>query len=379
MNRSSLRILMVLRAPLGGLYRHVIDLTQALSERGHQVGIVMDSTHSDAHTDARLQALSQPPALGVYRFPIPRLIGPGDIVATWRIRDIARRQRIDVLHGHGAKGGFNARLARIGAKTRVCAYTPHGGVLNYDLDSLVGKLLRRIEKMLLPATDMALFESNYVKTEFQRQIGAAPPLSPVIHNGLAPDEFSPLDPALADFDFAFVGELRPVKGIDFLLAALAGVKRADGSPATLIIGGGGPDEDKIRDQIKALNLGGRVLLVGVEPARRVFARARFTILPSLAESLPYVALEAAAAHKPLIATNVGGLREIFGPTASSLLPPSNAPALQGAMQKMIDHPDQAEAEMQARLEWISSRFSIHSMVENIESTYLEALERRMVN
>ncbi len=379
MNRSALRVLMVLRAPLGGLYRHVIDLTQALSQRGHKVGIVMDSVQSDAQTDARLLQLSLPPALGVYRFPIPRLIGFGDIAATWRIRDIARRQRVDVLHGHGAKGGFNARLARLGAKKRICAYTPHGGVLNYEHNSTVGRLLRRIEKMLLPVTDTAIFESDFVKTEFQRQIGAVPTLSPVIHNGLAPDEFVPLDPELADFDFAFVGEMRRVKGIGFLLDALTGVTRASGRPATLIIGGAGPEEENIRDQIKALNLEERVLLVGVKPARQVFARARFAIMPSLAESLPYVALEAAAAHKPLIATNVGGVNEIFGPTKASLLPPSDVTALAAAMQAMIDDPDRAKAEMQARLEWISSRFSIQLMVENIENTYLEALERRITN
>ncbi len=151
------------------------------------------------------------------------------------------------------------------------------------------------------------------------------------------------------------------------------MKRKDGSGASLIIAGGGPDEEKIRQQIVDLGLSHRVEMVGVKPAREVFEQARAVIVPSLAESLPYVVLEAAAAQKPVLATNVGGISEIFGPTSGALLPAKNVEALKTAMQNNIAHPDKAKKEMQTRLKWIKETFSTEKMVNGIESVYQNAL------
>ncbi|MCF6302393.1 MAG: glycosyltransferase family 4 protein [Devosiaceae bacterium] len=370
-----LRILMILRAPVGGLYRHVIDLTDELSKRGHQVGLVMDSSHVDAQTDQRISCLQTPPALGVQRFPIPRLIGPADLSATLRIRSLAKKLKVDVLHGHGAKGGFNARLASLGRANTVATYTPHGGVLNYDKDTPVGRILRIIERMLLGFTDALLFESAFAKAAFEEQIGKVSCLGPVILNGLLPQDFTPLDAKLAEFDFAYVGELRLIKGINYMLDALVNVKRADGTGATLILGGGGPQKADLEQQIDQLGLKGRVTMVGVQPALSVFSRGRIAIMPSLAESLPYVALEAAGASKPLIATDVGGVKEIFGPTAPALLPAKSAGALYTAMQNTLDDPVAAQREMEVRLEWIKAHFSIKKMTDDIEQAYYECLQR----
>lgn len=366
---------MVLRAPVGGLYRHVIDLTEEMTKHGHQIGLIMDSSLSDPQTDQRLLGLSVTPALGVHRIPIPRLLGPSDLTAAMRIRSIAKDVGADILHGHGAKGGFNARLASIGVKQQAAIYTPHGGVLHFAKSSMVGKVLRGLEKMLLKATDAVIFESQFAKDAFGSQIGAVPSLDPVVHNGLLPIEFTPLDPKLATFDFAYVGEIRKLKGIHILLDALVDVKRADGTPATLIIGGGGPDKDMIAAQIERLGLSQRVEMVGVQPALRVFERGGNAVMPSLAESLPYVALEAAAAGKPLLASDVGGVKEIFGPTAHALLPAGNVGALSKAMQECIDAPEIAQQQMHTRLAWIKDNFSIEKMTSGIEATYIEALSR----
>jgi len=367
---------MILRAPIGGLYRHVMDLSEALSLRGHQIGLIMDNGARDAHTNERLGALSLAPALGVHKMPISRLLGLHDLSTTYNIRKIVRQKNVSILHGHGAKGGFNARLARMSSRQTIAVYTPHGGVLHYGRTSMIGKTLRGIEKIILPLTDAMIFESNFAKASFEEQIGPAPRLGEVIYNGLAPGEFAPLSPDLAEFDFSFVGELRALKGVNFLLKALVEVTRVNGSPATLIIAGAGPDENKIRDQIAKLGLSERVHLAGVRPAREIFARARNVVMPSLAESLPYVALEAAAAAKPLLATDVGGVKEIFGPTASSLLPPSDVAALRKAMQGQIDDPQAAASEMRLRLDWVKANFSMELMTSAIENIYYKALAQR---
>lgn len=376
MSERPLRILMVFRAPVGGLYRHVIDLTQALAERGHEVGLVMDSLTSDAQTDQRLSELTYAPSFGVHRIPMPRFLGPGDFTANWKVRQLANRFDVDVLHGHGAKGGFNARLARVGNQKRVALYTPHGGVINYRPSSLTGKFLRWIEARLLAITDGVIFESAFAQSAFESQVTRVPSLRPVVHNGLGAGEFVPLPAEAATYDFSYVGELRGAKGLDYLLEAMVDLKRPDGTPATMILGGGGPETERLMELTQKLNLTDRLNFVGVQPAREVFVQGRCVVLPSLAESLPYVALEAAAANKPLIATDVGGIHEIFGPTKDSLIPAADSMALGKAMQSAIDNPEAAQSEAETRLAFVRDNFSISKMADEIVATYRDALGRR---
>ena len=106
--------------------------------------------------------------------------------------------------------------------------------------------------------------------------------------------------------------------------------------------GDGPARAELEARIAELGLASRITLVGAQPARAMFARGRAVVVPSLAESLPYVVLEAAAAGLPVIATKVGGIAEIFGPTAGSLLPPGDAEALARAMSRVLDDPASAQ-------------------------------------
>lgn len=367
---------MVLRTPVGGLYRHVIDLTDALGARGHAVGLVMDSLTSDAQTDQRLNALTHPPALGVFRTPMPRLLGAGDITANFVVRKLAKKHAVQILHGHGAKGGFNARLARIGTSRRVALYTPHGGVLNYKPDQFSGRIMRWIEARLLPHTDGVIFESVHAQKTFEAEIAPVPCLRPVVHNGLNDAEFEPLPDNSIAHDFAYVGELSVAKGLTHLFDALAGFKRADGQAVRLIVGGGGRDVQALKDHARQLGITDQLNFVGVMPAREVFAQAHCVILPSLAESLPYVVLEAAAAMKPVIATNVGGVHEIFGPTADKLVPPANTEALRKAMQTVLDDPVAARQEAEIRNRFVRDNFNIAKMAEEIIATYRQALAGR---
>lgn len=376
MSDQPLNILMVLRAPVGGLYRHVIDLSNELGRRGHKIGFLMDNLTGDAQTDARIADMAYPPALGVHRTPIPRLIGPGDLTATSKVRALADKLDISVLHGHGAKGGFNARLARIGQKGRVALYTPHGGILNYHPGSLVGTVLRRIEAMLLGSTDAVIFESTYAQSAFEEQIAPVTCLRPVIYNGLSEKEFVPIETEAPEYDFSYVGELREAKGLGYLLEAMVGLTNADGQPARIILGGGGPDREQLEDRAKELGISERLNFVGVQPARSVFAQARAVVLPSLAESLPYVLLEAAAARMPLVATDVGGVYEIFGPTADKLIPAADADVLRHAMQDLLDHPEQTRQETERRYEHVKNTFSVEHMTDQILDTYRLALARR---
>ncbi|MEZ5873700.1 MAG: glycosyltransferase family 4 protein [Hyphomicrobiales bacterium] len=132
---SNFRILHCLRAPVGGLFRHVHDLAIGQAELGAEVGVVCDSRTGGSEIDVALSRLEDSCSLGVTRLPMTRRPGLNDWHTYRKIRKIANKLDVDVLHGHGAKGGAYARLAgrklrkRRGTKV---VYTPHGGVLHYS-------------------------------------------------------------------------------------------------------------------------------------------------------------------------------------------------------------------------------------------------------
>lgn len=371
-----MRILMILRAPVGGLFRHVGDLTEALASRGHQIAVVADRDGGDAQTEERLARLAPSAALGVFRLPLPRLLGVADVTTPLRLAGLARRLGIEVAHGHGAKGGFAARLVRLAGGVPVALYTPHGGVLHYPPRSATGRIFRGIERALLRQTDAIVFESAFARAAFIAGIAEPNCSAPIIHNGLKASEFVPVDPRPDAHDFVFIGELRELKGIRYLLEALPKLRRPDGNPARLVMAGDGPDKAAFTELIANLGLTDRVELAGVRPAREMFSRGRCVVVPSLAESLPYVVLEAAAAGRPVIATKVGGVPEIFGPTSQSLIPQRNGSALAAAMSGFLADPAAAAREAEIRLDYIAPRFSVEHMTGAIEALYGQLLERR---
>jgi glycosyltransferase involved in cell wall biosynthesis len=101
---------------------------------------------------------------------------------------------------------------------------------------------------------------------------------------------------------------------------------------------------------------------------------RIMAVPSRAESLPYVVLEAAAGGKPLITTRVGGIPEIYGPLSDALIPPADAASLAQAIAQALDHPD-TMAEITGKLRaQVMALFSVERMAEGVLTAYQTALE-----
>lgn len=371
---ETLNILHVLRAPVGGLFRHVADLSRAQTAAGHRVGIVCCSEAGDSLTEARLHELSPALALGIERIAMAREIDWRDLTATRAVHRHARAFGADVLHGHGAKGGAYARIAAARLKHQghdvTAVYTPHGGSLHYAPKSLKGRLFMALERRLAPHTDGIVFESVYSSRVYAAQVAPRHALtSRVIPNGIGPDELEPVAASAEAADFVYVGELRHLKGVDLLLEALAGLSRP--TPPTVVVVGDGPDAEKFRNQSNALGLATRVRFPGAMPARRAFALGRSLVMPSRAESFPYIVLEAAAAAVPLIATSVGGIPEIVAGTNIELVRPDDGTALRAVMQRHLDQPEQAAADARALQRIVAERYTITTMATAIEEFYRE--------
>ena len=363
-----LRILHVLRSPVGGLFRHVTDLARGQAARGHQVGIVADSTTGGERADAAFEALSGDLALGLNRIAMSRHIGLSDLAAQRLVALRTVQTNADVVHGHGAKGGAYARLIAAGPALRV--YTPHGGSLHYDRGSPVGLMYLTLERVLMARTDLFLFESAFGRDAFVAKIGVPRCVVRIVHNGVTADEFTPVVPQADATDLVFVGELRVLKGVDVLLDALALIRR-DGRALSATIVGDGPDAASFRAQAERLGLT-EVRFVGAMPARAAFALGRCLVIPSRAESLPYIVLEAAAAAIPLITTRVGGIPEIFGPQTERLVPPADVAALAAAITGAAADPERARNEALTLRARVASEFSADAMTDAVLAGYAQA-------
>lgn len=377
MSSAPLRIVHCLRAPVGGLFRHVCDLAEAQAARGHLVGVVADATTGGPAAAARFARLARSCSLGIERFPMSRLPGPGDLSTAGHVVTLARRWAPDVLHGHGAKGGLYARLAgtwlRKGGNRPIRAYTPHGGSLHYSARSAAGLVFLSAERFLARRTDTFLFESEFGLKAFSDKVCTPTGVVRIVHNGLSSAEFEPVVPAPDAADFVFVGELRALKGVDTLLRAL--IRFDGGSGPTAVIVGDGPDGDLLRKAAADTGLAGRVRFAGAMPARDAFRLGRCLVVPSRAESLPYVVLEAAAARLPVVATDVGGIPEILGAQASRLVPPNDPARLAGAMAEILEDPEMARRQADALADDVAQRFSINSMADDVLGAYAAALGR----
>lgn len=371
-----LRIVHCFRSPVGGIFRHVRDLTEAQVAAGHQVGIVCDSTTGGDFEERLFTDLKGSLALGVHRTPMQRHIGLGDLASAWRTYRIIKELQPDVLHGHGAKGGVYARLfgslLRVSRSRVARLYSPHGGSLHYDERTVTGRVFFTLERLMERFTDHLLFVSDYERQTFRRKIGVPRPPSSLVYNGLRPAEFEPVLPGPGAADLLYIGMMRDLKGPDLFIEALAGAETKLGRPLRAVMVGDGDDRPRYEEMVARLGLAERVVFHKPMPARQAFALARMIVVPSRAEAMPYIVLEALAAGMPMIASAVGGIPEIFGIGSPALVEPDPM-QLAVRMAFALGDPQAYRALMPSGRE-LRSRFGADVMAREIERAYFAALD-----
>lgn len=373
---AGLRIVHVLRAPMGGVLRHVRDLALAQTAAGHAVGLICDVPGTPGYNEDTLTQLEGSLDLGVNRVPMARSAGFGDVASARQVLAILKILLPDVVHGHGAKGGVYARA--IGGQANLKArparfYSPHGGSLHYDPKSRGGRLYLAVERMLERACEGILFVAEYERETYTAKIGVPRCATRIVLNGLTEAEFEPVAPTPDAADFLFIGELRILKGPDLFVGALERLRAEGHDGIRAVMVGAGPDRDAIISQIEKAGLKDAIALHGPMPARQAFALARTVVMPSRAEAMPYIVLEALAASKPLIASRVGGIPEILGTDSGALIAPT-LDAVGTAMRRDLEEPGWLAAQMPEGSA-LKARFSAPAMAQAITDAYRDALAR----
>ena len=173
-----------------------------------------------------------------------------------------------------------------------------------------------------------------------------------------------------------VGTLRSVKGHKYLIQAIPLI--LDKFPHTrLVLVGDGPLRSELERLAEKLKVRERIMFLGYRPdVSELMNIFDIFILPSLSEGLSNVLLEAMAASKPVIATNVGGNPEVVEDGRTGLLvPPKDPKKIAEAVNELLDNKNKRLEMGKAGLERVKEKFSISKTVREYKEVYLEVLHK----
>jgi glycosyltransferase involved in cell wall biosynthesis len=281
-------------------------------------------------------------------------------------------------HGYGATtfGRIAARWLRI------------GNVLHEHANLTDTPWFQKIpDRLLNPVTDVAIAVSESTREFCIRARKLSPERVKKVYLGAPLDEFAPFSPearrtARERLGFGpeekivgTVTRLMESKGNHYLVeaASILARKRSD---VRIAIVGEGPLGSELQGQARDLGISGRVSFLGfqrdVAPAIAAFD---VSVFPSLWEGTPLTVFEAMAMKKPIVATNVDGLRDVLADGDNALVvPPKDAGALARALERVLDEPGLAPRLSESARE-SSRRFDIRTFVRKMERLYELLVDR----
>jgi glycosyltransferase involved in cell wall biosynthesis len=367
---NSKRIMFIVNClDIGGAEVQVMRLAVGMIKRAWQVSVV---------SLIPLGPLAQPlRESGAEVFTLGMRPGIPNPTAILRLRRIIRRVRPEVVHSHIIHANILARITRLFAPVPVLVCTAHNLVESGRVLESCYRYTDRLGDLLTNVSQAAV--DRYV------EIGAAPKERiRFMPNGLDLAAF-PCDPvervrlrkelACDDrFVWLAVGRFRVQKDYPNMLRAFAAASADRPERSVLLIAGSGPTEHEARQLAEALKLNDRVRFLGIRtdvPALMNMADA--FLLSSAWEGMPLVLQEAAASKLPIVATDVGGNREVaLDGKSAFLVPARDASALAGAMRRMTDlSPEQRLAMARAGFDHVVSHYDIDRVLDRWESIYQE--------
>ncbi len=302
------------------------------------------------------------------------------------IAELLRDNAVDIPHTHGGIAGLYGRLAARKAGTPAVVHTVHGIHYLHYRNPAAKRAFIALERRLSRFTDAVVFVSAADMEKAVRLRLALPPKARIIRNGVTPIARERLrDPAAVRAELGAVGKplvvavsrLHRQKGVEFLLRAVPLV-RAEIPDVRVVVAGGGPLAKRLGTELKALRIVDNAALLGErKDALDILAAADLFVLPSLWEGLPYVLVEAAALGKPIVATDIDGVREVIRSGATGVLvPPRDPGALAASILLLLKDKAFADSLGAAARAEIPPKFSIERMMGETESLYLEVLSRK---
>jgi len=388
-NRTKLRVIMLSweypPRTVGGLGRHVYDLSRALSQLGIEVHVFtcpargepaynVDDTGVYVHRvdEGEMQAAGFLDWLNGLNSGMVRLVeetglssGYYNIVHAhdWLVRDSAR----DIVEKSGLP---------LVVTIHATEYGRNRGIFT-DLQ----RQIHGVEENLVSRADGLICCSHYMAREVAKLFGEGPGGVKVIPNGVdvknlsvksvTGDQFTGKGPKIM-----FLGRLVPEKGVQVLIEALPLIKEKYPG-IVLSIAGKGPCEADLRSLAHRLGVADSVDFIGFvndEGRNRLLSESSVAVFPSIYEPFGIVALEAMASGTPVVVSETGGLSEIISHGIDGIkAPPGRADILARYITEILDDPRHAENLRKNAYNKVLERFNWKQIAFDTAGVYMEVI------
>jgi sugar transferase (PEP-CTERM/EpsH1 system associated) len=292
---------------------------------------------------------------------------PGnDPLLVWRLARAFRTLRLDIVHTRNAEAFFYGALAARLARVPALVHSEHGRVFPEKWHRAL------LQRWLLRGTSAAFAVSAQLAEQLVTHLGVPAGTIRVIYNGVDTRKFArrSIQRRLqGEVVIGSVGRLVAVKNYGLLLQALARL-----SPDTrwrLVLIGDGPERQQLETTADGLGIGARVSFLGHrEDVAELLGDLDLFVLPSASEGMSNTLLEAMAAGVAVIASDVGGNREVIEPGRSGLLfAPGNSQAAAQAIEQLA-----VDTQLRTRLagagqQRASTTFGLGTMLRAYEDLY----------
>ena len=291
----------------------------------------------------------------------------------WRLRRFVRDGAFDIVHCHGARAAFWARLAAAGPRRPKIVFGVHGlSIVHYR--GLRRAALLGVERVLQNVTDFTLCDSDAERADVIRYGIAPPERTRTVLNGIDLDRLAlPRLPRSGGETAVTVCRLNKPRDFETLLSAMRRV--VDQLPSVrLLIVGDGPLRPAIEDRVRALNLEEHVQLLGIvqDIVQPLIASDVFVLSTQGWEGLPLAPLEAMAMCLPVVISDVGGNRKAVEDGVTGLVvPPQQPEALADALLRLLRDRAMARRMGQLGRERVVREFSAQRMAAETAAVYAQ--------
>jgi glycosyltransferase involved in cell wall biosynthesis len=390
MPRTKIKICHIItRLDMGGSAQNTLLTCRELGRKYRIVlvhGLSRESnmTESEKSCVNRQVALAEAKGVKVIQLPaLVRRISPAnDIRALFDLFKIIAAEKPEIIHTHTSKAGILVRMAAALSRVPKIVHTPHGHVFFGHFGPVLSRIFLLIEKLCAHSTHRVVALTHgeckdYVDLNVYPKHKIAK-----IHSGVDIEKFKncqvnrvdkkrslgiqPTGPVVG-----FVGWLLPIKGPMFLLKAMDSVW-LEVPDANLVFLGKGDLDVSLRSEALKTGKNGSVKFLGWrDDVEEIMLLFDIFVLPSLNEGMGRVLVEAMAAGKPVIASNVGGIPDLVKDGYNGLLvPPGDPEVLANNIMRLIQNPDEAQR-MGQQGKKMCDRFGIDAMIAKLDHLYSE--------
>lgn len=348
--------------PVGGAQIHVKDLAEALHDVGNRVTVLIGEEGSFTKMLSKIDVEFQ---------IIPNLVREINPIKDWKglseLRQALRQIQPDLVATHSSKAGILGRIAA--HKEKIPAtFTVHGWAFTDGVSKKKQMIYQMIE------TAIAKFPAQLIAvSEFDRQLGIKKKVCPeqqitAVQNGMPdidPSLFA--KPAEGPVKIIMVARFDHQKDHKSLIHALGALK--DREWELLLVGGDGGLQDQAENAITTLGLENKVQILGYRSdIDQLMADSHIFVLSSNWEGFPLTILEAMRTKLPVIASDVGGVKEAISHGETGFVT-SNQEELQHCLQQLIDNPELRKEMGEQGRERYLEHFTVQSMLDKTFTVY----------